>query len=514
MQPLLTPEQMAQADRATIDAGTPAEVLMDRAGRAVARAALDLMGNRYGKRAVIVCGKGNNGGDGFVAARVLRGEGVGVRCLVLFDPSDAQGAAAHHFELLRASGVAAEPFDEGSLEHADVVIDAIFGTGFSGEPRAEAAKAIAAINASKKPVVAVDIPSGVDGATGAAGHDAIRADVTVALGAQKFGTATGEGAERAGDVILAPIGISGVEGDFAWSQRKPAATWMLTRDDVVLAARAAGAHKRSSGSVLVIAGSDLLPGAAVLTASAALVAGSGYVTLGSTERTCAIASARTPELVTASSADRAVLGPRALDDFSAHLDRVDVVAIGPGLGAGTLQRDLVTRVLREVSVPVVIDADGLNVLAGRTELIAGREGDTILTPHPAELARLLGIETKAVQDDRLGIAERAARTLRCIVLLKGHRSVVAAFDAETDDVERWVIPTGGPELATAGTGDVLTGVLAASVAARPDHPRSAAVSSAYLHGVAGDVAGSTTGGMGVTAVDVLEALPEAQARLR
>ena len=511
MQPLLTPEQMAQADKATIDAGTPAEVLMDRAGRAVARAAIELMGGRYGKRAVVVCGKGNNGGDGFVVARVLRSEGVGVDCLVLFDPSEATGAAAHHLNRMRAIGVRAEPFDEGHLERADVVIDAIFGTGFSGEPRAEASKAMAAINSSSSPVVSVDIPSGVDGATGAVAAEAVRADITVALGAQKFGTATGEGAAFAGDVAVAPIGIRGVEGEFAWSQRQPGATWMLSARDLVLPDRDLGAHKRSSGSVLVIAGSDAMPGAAVLTAASALTAGAGYVTLGSTERACAIASARTPELVTAF-ADGEVLGPHALDSFSDQLDRADAVAIGPGMGEGDAQRDLILRSL-ELDVPLVIDADGLNVLAGHTDALKQRAADTILTPHPAELARLLDVETGVVQNDRPGAAERAARSFRCIVLLKGHRTVVAAFDDETDDVERWVISAGGPELATVGTGDVLTGVLAAFVAARPEHPRSATVTAAYVHAVAGEVAAGSAEGRGVTAWDVLEALPEAEARL-
>jgi ADP-dependent NAD(P)H-hydrate dehydratase / NAD(P)H-hydrate epimerase len=228
---------------------------------------------------------------------------------------------------------------------------------------------------------------------------------------------------------------------------------------------------------------------------------------------CAAASTRTPELVTVLAADGATLGPSSLDRIGDQLERADVVAIGPGLGEGDDQRDLLLRAIDEIDMPLVIDADGLNALAGNTSALTKREADTIITPHPAELARLLDVETADVQKDRMGAAERAAREFECIVLLKGYHSVVAAFDAEEGSVERWVIPAGGPELATAGTGDVLTGVLAAFAGARPEHPRSVTVTGAYVHGVAGEVAAAATGGSGVTAWDVLEALPGATARL-
>ena len=528
MRPLLTPEQMARADRLTIEAGTPQDMLMERAGHAVAAAAIRLAGGRYGKRAVVVCGKGNNGGDGFVAARILAREGLRVRCLCTFDPEEATGAAAAHLKHMRGVGVRPLRFEANRFPpDAHVVIDAIFGTGFSGAPKGDTAAAIAAIDRSGAPVVAVDIPSGVDGATGAVAGEAVRADVTVTMAAEKFGTATGEGAERAGEVVVAKIGIpatiaflpegtplnAGTEDEVAWADRIPGASWMVSESDIELPDRKPGAHKRSSGSVVVLAGADVMPGAAVLTATSALSAGAGYVTLGSTERVCTTASTRTPELVTAFATDGEVLDAKALDRLADQIDRADVVAIGPGMGEGNDQRDLLLRALDELERPLVIDADGLNVLAGHTAAVTNRDGATIITPHPAELARLLDIDTSDVQKDRLGVAERAARELECIVLLKGHRTVVAAFDAETGLVERWVVPTGGPELATAGTGDVLTGVIAAFTAARPEHPRSATVTGAYVHGVAGEVSAAATGGPGVTAWDVLEALPEAMARL-
>jgi ADP-dependent NAD(P)H-hydrate dehydratase / NAD(P)H-hydrate epimerase len=513
MRPLLTPEEMARADRASIEAGTPQEVLMERAGQAVAAAAIRLAGGRYGKRAVVVCGKGNNGGDGFVAARILAREGLRVRCLCTFEPSESSGAAEWHLAQMKAAGVRAERFEATDFpRNAQVIVDAIFGTGFSGSPKGETAEAISAINDSGAPVVAVDIPSGVDGTTGEVAADAVRADVTIAMAAEKFGTATGDGAVRAGDVEVADIGID-AGSEVPWADRVPGASWVVSERDVVIPERASGAHKRSSGSVLVIAGSDAMPGAAVMTATAALTSGSGYVTLASTREACEIASTRTPELVTTVVSKAEKLGADALDALTTQLERANALALGPGMGEGDDQRDLVLRALAEVELPLIIDADGLNVLAGDTSALGKRDADTILTPHPAELARLLDVETKEVQRDRMGIAARAAEELRCIVLLKGYRSVIAAFDAESGAVERWVIPTGGPELATAGTGDVLTGILAALVAGRPEHPRSATVSGAYLHGVSGEIAAASKGGHGVTAWDVLEAVPEAMARL-
>lgn len=496
MRPLVTPEEMAAADQATIDAGTPVEILMERAGRAVARAAIDIAGGRYGRRALIVCGKGNNGGDGFVAARVLRSEGLGVRCVFIGDLETVEGAPRHHLELLGRRGGSVEALDASTFRGANVVVDALFGTGFRGVAEGQAAEAIEAMNVSGAPIVAVDIPSGVNGATGATEGPAVEAIVTVAMGAEKLGTAIGRGATLAGAVAVANIGIAISDARITMTQEEDVRS--------ILPRRSVDAHKRSNGSVALLVGSEGMSGAAILTARGAVRMGAGYATAGITRGVDSIISEALPEVLTKVITDSDVLGAEALEGFKEVLERADAVAIGPGLGQGESQRGLVERVLREVSLPVVIDADGLNVLAGHTDALVERTAPTVITPHPAELARLLEKETDAVQKDRVRAARTAAERFGCVVVLKGYRSITARPDGTVV-----VNPTGGPSLATAGTGDVLTGAVAALLAAGIDG-FEATWAATYVHGLAGDLAGET----GVVAWDVAEALPDAIALVR
>ena len=520
MRPLLRPEEMARADAATIEAGTPVEVLMERAGRAVARVAIDMAGGRYGRRAIVVCGPGSNGGDGFVAARRLRQEGLSVRCLVVFDISEATGAPRHHLEGMRRAGIVPEPFDparHGSLfDAADVIVDAIFGTGFRGTAEGLPAEAIAAIDGCSH-VISVDIPSGVNGATGAVQGSAVHAEVTIAMAAEKVGTALPPGAACAGRVSVVDIGIdvnlrnledarqpdgSPVRGFVADSYVE-----MVQAPDVAssLEPRPVTAHKRSVGSVAVLAGSDEIRGAPLLTVQGAVRAGAGYVTLGSTAAVKEALTVATPEALCREVTDGDVLGPKALDAFGDVLERADAVAIGPGIGRGEAQTQMVHRALRELQVPVVLDADGLNVLEGDTSPLAQRAWPTIITPHPAELARLLDADTGVVVADRLAaVSEAAKRFPGAVVLLKGWRTLIC-YGAGSVVL---VIPVGGPELATAGTGDVLTGALAARLAAGDPTP-GAALTAAYLHGIAGSIAAADIGAEGVVASDVADALPEA-----
>jgi len=498
MRPLPSPEEMGRADRAAVSAGTPGEVLMERAGAAVLGAVVDVAGGRYGHRIAVVCGPGNNGGDGFVVARRARRAGMAARCLFVGDASGIKGAAAHHSRLMATAGIEIEPFDAGALAAADVVVDALFGTGFRGVPEGPAAEAIAAVNSCGAPVVAVDIPSGVDGATGRAPGAAVESTVTVTMAAEKIGTAIGAGALHAGVVRVADIGIP-IDG---------ATVWMAEDSDVAhrLPARSADAHKRSLGAVALLGGSSGMSGAMVLAATAAVRTGAGYVTAGVTPAVDAVVSTAIPEVLTQVVADGDVLGPEALDVFASVVERAGALAVGPGLGRGAPQAALVTRVLDEVMLPVVVDADGLNVLARDTGALQKRAAPAVLTPHPGELARLLEVSTEEIQDDRLGHVRRAAEHFGCIVLLKGFRTLVAAPDGTVV-----VNPTGGPELATAGTGDVLTGAIATLLAAGVD-PFEGAWMGAYLHGLAGSVA-AERGPRGVAAGDVAQALPEAAARL-
>lgn len=494
MRLLPTPEQMAAADRQVIAAGTPATVLMDRAGRAVARAVLDVAGRRYGLRVAVVCGKGNNGGDGFVAARVLAREGASVGVLAVGEIESVAGPAKHHLEAWLGRGGSVDPFEVDALDDVDVAVDAVFGTGFHGPAEGEAAQALEALSRLDVPVVSVDIPSGVDGSTGRCDGPCVSATVTVALGAEKIGTAIGDGATHAGSVVVADIGIPVDD----------AAAAMVESADVASAipARPADSHKRSSGTVLVYAGSDAMPGAATLTTRGALRGGSGYVNLVTTQRVASSVAEVAPEVVVRL-VTGATLGPDALEASKDFRERADAVAIGPGVGTAEGQRALVQRLLGEADVPLVVDADALNVIAEDTSVLQGASTAVTLTPHPAELARLLATSTADVQSDRLGAAVEAARRFGCVVLLKGHRSLIAAPDGRVV-----VNPTGGPELATAGTGDVLTGVCAGYLASGME-PFTATWAAAFVHGASGMVAAVNRGTQGVVAWDVAENLGEA-----
>ena len=485
---------MARADAAAIDAGTPAEVLMDRAGRAVARAVIEVAGGRYGRHVIVVCGRGSNGGDGFAAARALTREGLRVTCLSVADPADSRGAARHHLDSLLSAGGSVGAFDAARLADADVIVDAIFGTGFRGSPTGAPAAAIEAINSASARVVAVDIPSGVEGGTGVATPHAVRATVTVVMAAEKYGTALAQGSVLAGRVVVADIGVD-----------VPTSVVTMTEpEDVrqVLPRRPLDSHKRSGGAVAVIAGSAGMSGAALLACRGAVRAGAGYATLGTTSTVDAAKAVALPEILSEVVSDTDVIGPDALARFSSALGRAQALALGPGLGRGFDQRNIVAHALDRVEIPIVLDADGLNALAKHTKSLERRTRPTVLTPHPAELARLLEADTHDIGANRLSAAQRAAERFGCVVLLKGWRTVVASHEGRAV-----VNPTGGPELASAGTGDVLTGVVAALLAAGVD-PFQAAWAAAYVHGEAGTIAGGGAPA-GVLAWDVAEALPDA-----
>lgn len=520
MRPLVTPEEMRRADEAAISAGERVEILMERAGRAVGRAVIRVLGRRYGGRVAVVCGKGNNGGDGFVTARVLHQEGVRVVCCTTFDPADADGAAAHHLALLRASGCIIRRFDERLLD-ADVIVDGLFGTGFHGELRGETKEAVRAmwrmarayevldegpesvavpVRSPRPRVVSIDVPSA----------GVVPADLTVALAAEKYETFFAD-PEDAMLVEVADIGIS----------IEQARVHVVEREDVVndIPRLEPDDHKTSHGSVVVIAGSDETTGAALLTARAAARMGAGYVTLVSTGGVIDAAQIRLPEILKIRVAPAGSLGPDALDAAASAIDRADAIAIGPGLGTGAQQTALVERCLRELEKPLILDADALNVLAGGTALIQERDRPCVVTPHAAEMGRLLQIDTAAVADDRVTAVLRAAEELGCTVVLKGRNTLVAAPGSAPADrafpdsrehaapAMAFAVPVGGPELATAGTGDVLTGAMAAAMAVAATPERAAM--ACYVHGVAGAIAAERSGLVGLVAWDVAEALPAA-----
>ena len=504
MRPLLTPAEVSELDRVTQAAGTPAEVLMERAGAGVARACLDLLGGGYGRRAVVVGGKGNNGGDGLVAARHLSRTGVRVVVFLLEPGEDLREPAAGNLaRLVRETDVRVRPFDPAALgrelARADLAIDAIFGTGFRGAPEEEWAEAIEIVNGGAAPVVAVDIASGVDGATGEAAGVAIRADLTVTFGAAKFGSVLLPGAEYAGDVRVVDIGFD--------EAAMPTDAGLTDPADVaaVLPDRPIDGHKRASGTLVVVAGSRGMPGAARLAARAAGRVGAGYVivaTPASAMPTIQVDLAEAvflalPETVSGSIAAGAI-GAVTEAAAGAH-----ALAVGPGLSRDEETTAFVRALVREASVPVVLDADAINAFAGEHAALADRKAEAVLTPHVGELARLLDRPV----GDRLSEARALALEVDAVVLLKGTRSVIAA---PVGDVR--VNPTGSPALATAGTGDVLTGTIG-GLLARGVEPFAAAWAGAFLHGLAGILAAGPDGD-GIVAGDVAGRLPEAIARVK
>ena len=531
MRPLVTPAEMAAADKAAVASGTSVEVLMDRAGRAVARTAIRMMGGRYGKKVVVVCGKGNNGGDGYAAARVLHREGAGVRCMAIAEPSELRGAARHHYERARVAGVPIGPFDPDRLT-GDLIIDAIYGTGLAPRPEGipdDYFRAIQALGYDRGSalILAVDIPSGINGQFGPI-MSPVHADVTVTFGAEKIGTFLAA-PEFVGEVEIADIGI-----------RCSGTIDVLERADVLelMPHRPVDSHKRSSGSMLVLAGSDAMPGAAALLARGAMRSGCGYVTIACTEKVGDVVHELCPEALVRVVTTADHLSAASLDPLGEVIDRATVVAAGPGLGMGDDQQALIRALIREVDLPLVLDADGLNALPGSIDDLNGRKEATVITPHPAELARLMDADVRDL-DDRVMAARDAARRSQSDVVLKGFRTVVAGPSDDpvvfvsTEEFERikgpgatvgtsdgvmlntYLNPTGGPELATAGTGDVLTGVVATFLAGSPNQRFTQSVAAAvYIHGLAGSLAARGDEDRGVVAWDVAEALPDAIALIR
>jgi ADP-dependent NAD(P)H-hydrate dehydratase / NAD(P)H-hydrate epimerase len=505
MKPVLTPQEAVELDRATQAGGVPAEALMERAGRAVARAAVDLTGGSYGRRAVVVCGKGNNGGDGFVAARHLARWGMAVTVVTVEDPDDLREPAAGNHRRLAETAARVRPFAVASLgrelARADVAVDAIFGTGFRGVPEDEWGEAIEVLNASPAPVVAVDIPSGVNGTTGAVDGAAVWAALTVTFGAAKTGAMLLPGAERAGDVRVVDIGFP--------EALVPRARMLAEPADVVAAVpeREPDAHKKASGTLVVVAGSRGMTGAVRLIARAASRIGAGYVIVAVPRSVLATVQAGLTEAVflPLDETQDGTVAASARDAVLAAAGEADAVALGPGLTTHPETAAFVRGLVGDAPVPLVIDADGLNAFAGDAEALASRGDDAVLTPHLGELARLVGPGAGA--DDRLGAAHGLATRARAVALVKGTRSVIADPDGRAA-----INPTGSSFLATAGTGDVLTGIIG-GLLARGVEAFEAAWAGAYLHGVAGILAGRSLGD-GAVAGDVAERLPDALATVR
>ncbi len=507
MKPILTPDEATALDRETQARGVAAEVLMERAGRAVARAARELAGGAYGRRAVLVCGKGNNGGDGLVAARQLARWGLRTSVVLLEDPGELREPAATNARRLdEVPGVRVRGFDERGLEReltrADVGVDALFGTGFRGMPEDEWAAAIAGLNDAGVPVVAVDIPSGVNGATGRIEGEAVRAELTVTFGAPKLGAVLLPGAEHAGMVRVVDIGFpDDLVRAHAWlTEPSDVAAWLPARD--------ADTHKRASGVLVVVAGSRGMTGAARLIATAAGRIGAGLITVAAPVGSMPQIQAGLiePTFLSLPETTDGTVAAGAVAVLLERLETADALAIGPGLTTNDETTAFIRDVARRSPVPLVLDADALNAFAGDGDALADRRSDAVLTPHVGEFARLTGVKRRDLDADRPGHVRALANQTGAVALLKGSRTVIADPDGRL-----FVNVTGSPALATAGTGDVLTGMVG-GLLARGIAPLESAATGAYLHGLAGLFAGRDLG-EGAIAGDVLERVPEAVAHV-
>ena len=522
MQRILTAAQMREVDRVTIEERrVPGLLLMENAGARV----YELLSQRYGPlgehRIVILCGKGNNGGDGLVVARHLAVRGnAGVTQVVLFaEPDRLKGDAATNYRALR--GVDVEPMvvtdAQGwgevlpDLTPATLVVDALLGTGLRGPAEGLFVEVIRDVNTRfpHAKVVAVDMPSGLPSDSGEPMGESIRADDTVTFTAPKVSQIFPPNCERVGRLTVAPIGsapsVMEANPDLTLSR--------LEASDVapLFASRESTAHKGDYGHVLVVGGSRSKPGAVLMAGMAAMRAGAGLVTVATASGATAAVVGDTPELMTqpVDELEDGSMGGEAFDPT--WLDRKTVVAVGPGLGTLEANQDLVRRIVREVELPLVVDADGLTALAATTpEQWQAKSRLLVLTPHPGEMSRLVGLSTDEVQQRRLDLARTFARERGVYLVLKGFRTLIA-----TPDGRVFVNPTGTPALAKGGSGDILTGMIAGFVAQfRDAEPEIAIGAAVYLHGLVAEMAAMENAEQTIAATDLPAYLPDAIARVR
>jgi NAD(P)H-hydrate epimerase len=507
---VLNAAQMREADRRTIgDIGIPSLVLMENAGRQAVAAMEAMYGDLLERQVAVLCGRGNNGGDGFVVARTLAQRGVDVSVFLMGRVADVRGDARTNLEILGRLGLTVvEVADSQAWElhfsevsDCTLIVDAIFGTGLNAPVSGLIESVVADVNASGIPVVAIDLPSGLSADSAEPIGPSIEAGLTVTLAAPKLPLVLPPGETRAGDIVIADIGIP---GDVLESVDGPRVD-LLTRASMreLITPRTPDSHKGDYGRVLVVAGSRGKTGAAHLSAIGALRSGAGLVTIATPASCQAVVAAMAAEYMTEALAET----DAGLDQEG--VDRVlewarDVIAIGPGLGRADGTRDFIRQLVDRATMPLVIDADGLNAFSEDPDRLAGREGrDVIITPHPGEMGRLVGMSTDEVQSSRLEIARNFATAHHVYVVLKGHRTLIATPDAKV-----FINPTGNPGMATGGTGDVLTGMIAAWLAQLLD-AEAACKLAVFLHGMAGDLAEADEGEVAMTAADVAGHLGDA-----
>jgi NAD(P)H-hydrate epimerase len=512
MIPVLDARAMRLADADTIRGGTAGDDLMENAAAALCER---LRRAHSGwRRVAVVCGPGNNGGDGLAAARMLALSGTSVSVFTLRDASSYAGDAGRNAERARAVGIPLVSLKDPrafagmrrALADSDGVIDALFGTGLTRPLAGSARRAVAAINAAHRPVVSADLPSGLSADSGALLGLAVHASETVGFGAPKPCHVLPPASGFCGRVVVADIGIARET-----LARRAGRFWLVEAADILslLPARPLDSHKADFGRLAVIAGSRGKAGAAILAARGALRGGAGLVTVFCAESLAPLIVGALPEAMTFGLPESGgALAEAGARDLVSELRGFDAAVVGPGLGTSRGTVGLLEVLLRGTHLPLVVDADGLNGFEGRPELFAGHRGPIVLTPHPGEAGRLLGLTSNAVQSDRLGAARALARRSRAVAILKGAHSLVASLSGEV-----LVNPTGTPLLSTAGSGDVLAGLIGALLAGGLSG-RDAAMAGAWLHGAAAQALAPALGDAGLLAHEVADVIPSVRASLR
>ncbi|MGD9281890.1 MAG: NAD(P)H-hydrate dehydratase [Desulfobacterales bacterium] len=510
---LVTAGEIQEMDRQTIEThGIPGLELMESAGRGATDALLDQFAGSIKTGVAIICGKGNNGGDGFVMARYLADRHIDVTVYLLAKAANVKGDAAANLKRLAALEIPViEIPDQDSfskiksnLSRFDLLVDAILGTGLTSDVRGFFKTVIDFINDLNRdgmPVFAVDMPSGLNSDTGQPCGTCIRAQGTATFALAKIGHYTYPGADYTGKLKIIDIGIPGAVVDAVGPKQ-----YLLSAEHIrdAFPQRSADTHKGRTGHLLVVAGSTGKTGAAAMTAVSAMRAGAGLVTLGIAESLNPIVETQVLEVMTTPlpECEYGILADIAIEDIKTLADGKNCLAIGPGIGQAAETRSLVEKIISQIDAPMVIDADGLNNIANRTQLLKKRNAPTVLTPHPGEMARLIETSPATVQQNRIACARDFAVNFGVHLVLKGAATVIAHPDGTA-----YVNPTGNPGMASGGMGDVLTGVLAGLIT-QGFAPKAAAHAAVYLHGAAADTLAQTVGPIGYLAGEVMNTIPK------
>lgn len=503
--PVVTAKEMADMDKFAIEKiGIPGMVLMENAGREVVAVIKEKLGTVEHKTIVIFCGKGNNGGDGYVIARYLLDMGANVQTYLVGKTEEVKGDAKSNLKILQDLGHIVLPISR--LEHVDLskgahlVVDALLGTGVRGALKGLLAQIVEKINEMDAPVIAVDLPTGMEADTGAINGACVRANSTVTMAYLKSGLLLSPAREHAGDVVVANIGMPA-----SVAEEKNVKCFELTGDYIseVLPRRMPDTFKSRCGQVFLLAGSAGLTGAAALSSEAVLRVGAGMALLGIPRSLNAALEEKVTEVMTLPlpETEQQSLSFDSKDLVSEKLEWANVLAVGPGLSTHTDSTKLVKSILEILSKPVVLDADAINCLKDDKEILKTTKADLVLTPHPGELSRLVGISTKDILADPIVTVRDQAQKLKVVLVLKGAPTIIGAPDGYV-----FINSTGNAGMATAGMGDVLTGAIAGLIA-QGMTPLDGALAGVYLHGLAGDISKSELGEAGLLAGDVLKNLP-------